>query len=94
MSRLNPDIAVPALRLLLACMTMIAAPCFLGMQQWPVVWLAVPCAVLTWLSCSLQGYREPRLVALCALSIAPVLAGLYAAAYFGARLLAGDLIPA
>jgi len=86
-SRRYLRIALPASRLLLACVLLIATPIFLGMYGWSIAWLAMPCAVLTYLSCHLQGYRQPHLIALCAASILGVLVGLYAVALAGAVLL-------
>lgn len=80
-------IAVPALRLLLACGLLIAGPLFLGMNRLPIAWLAVSWALPTYLSCSLQGYRQSGIVALCAIANLIVPAGLYVLAFGAASTL-------
>jgi hypothetical protein len=78
-------IAVPALRLLLACFLLIVGPIVLGVHRVSVAWLLLPGAVLTFISCYLQGYRKPGVVALCAASTLAAMAALYAAARLGAE---------
>lgn len=80
------EIAKPLSRLLLACILMMVLPIYLGMGRHPVYWIAVPAAILTFISCSVQGYRSAGLVIACAASISVALAGVYAIAYLAAGL--------
>lgn len=75
------DIAKPLARLLLACLLLMLSPLYLGIGRYPVYWLLLPGGVLTFISCSMQGYRQPHIIAACAASILGTLAAIYLAAY-------------
>lgn len=81
------NIALPLLRLLAACLLLILTPLYLGIHRLSPGWLLLPCSILTYVSCTTQDYRSPRLVTMCALSVLVTLAVLYAGAYLAAGLL-------
>jgi hypothetical protein len=81
------NIATPLLRLLLASALLVLSPIYLAVNRLPIAWIILPCAILTFISCSMQEYRQPRLIAACGASILVTLAGLYAVAYGVAGLL-------
>ena len=81
------EIAKPLLRLLLACLLVVTTPIYLGMNRLSLAWLLAPVIALTFISCTMQGYRGAGLIALCALSILVTLGAIYAASYGLAELL-------
>lgn len=81
------DIALPLLRLLAACLLLILTPLYLGVHRLSPGWLLLPCALLTYVSCTMQGYRSFRLVTMCALSVLVTLVTLYAGAWLAAGIL-------
>lgn len=78
------EIALPLLRLLSACLLMVLAPLYLGFNRLSPAWLLVPSFLLTYVSCTMQGYRTARLVALCTASVSVTVVALYAGAYLAA----------
>ena len=77
-------IALPLLRLLAACLLLILSPLYLGINRLSPGWVLLPCVILTYISCTTQGYRSVRLVSLCTLSVLVTLAVLYGGAYLAA----------